>query len=205
MKTKHGLLILALALGLGLGAIGANVAVGGDDAPANPMGLPPEVLARLKTGPEHKEMAWYLGDWDVSIAMKMPGMEMPPTKGTCTYSWLIDGRWMMSRMSAPMMGMPMEWVHIHGYNTMTKTFETIGFDSMSNDAKVSRGNKVTQDGSTYGFQGMMNEWMNGQIYKPFRTVIRKLDPNTFELEVWDPEIGANGMEVMRFTYTRRAK
>jgi len=133
----------------------------------------------------------------------MPGgMEMPPSTGTCTYSWLIEGRWMISRMKAPMMGMPMEWAHVHGYNTMTKTYETIGFDSMSNDAKVSRGNKVTQDGKTFGFQGMMNEWTNGQIYKPFRTVMRKLGEDKFELEIWDPEIGPNGMEVMRFTYTR---
>ncbi len=149
-------------------------------------------------------MAWYLGEWDVAIKMTMPGMpDMPPSKGTCTYSWLIEGRWMMSRMSGSMMGMPIESVHIHGYNNMTMSYETIGFDSMSTDAKVAYGNKVTQDGKTYGFQGMMNEWLTGQIKKPFRTVITERDADRFDMGIWDPEIGPNGAEVIRMEFTRK--
>lgn len=165
--------------------------------------LPPEVLARITPGPEHAQMARYLGKWDVELRMTMKGMEgMPVEKATCTYEWLIEGRWMLSRMKGSMMGTPAEWAHVHGYNNMTKSFETVGFDSMSTDTKISYGNAVTPDGKTMGFQGFMNEWLTGQIQKPFRTVQKPGAGEGFHLEIWDPEIGPTGMEVMRMTFTR---
>jgi len=166
-------------------------------------GMPAEVLARITPGKQHADMAWYLGDWDVSIKFTMPGMPaMPASKATCHYEWLIDGRWMMSRMKGSLMGSAAEWVHVHGYNNMTMSYETIGFDNMSTDTKVSYGNAVTQDGKTLGFQGTLNEYLNGQIYKPFRTVQQRTGDDSFDLQIWDPEIGPNGAQVILMQYKR---
>lgn len=205
MSNALRLSAVALAAALGVAVLSGGLAISDEKSPDGIPGMPPEINARITPGPQHAEMAWYLGDWDVEMKVTAPGTppEMAqPTTGTCTYSWLIEGRWMMSRTKGTMMGMDIQWAHIHGYNNMTKVYETIGFDSLSTDAKVAYGNKVTQDGKTFGFQGMMNEWMNGQIHKPFRTVIRQLGDDRFELEIWDPEIGANGAQVMHWTYTR---
>ncbi len=199
------------ALRLALGALvlwtGAalyqGVAHSEEDEPPPGGTLPPEVLERITPGPQHRHMGWYLGEWTTATHMTMPGMPAaPPSKGTCTYSWLIEGRWMMSRMKGSLMGMPMEWVHVHGYNNMTKSYETIGFDSMSTDAKIAYGNAVTPDGKTFAFQGMMNEFLTGQIKKPFRTVITERDDDHFDIGIWDPEIGPNGAEVLRIEFTR---
>lgn len=175
-----------------------------EEAPRGDM--PPEVMARITPGSQHSDMAWYLGNWSVSLRMTMPGMEeLPPEEATCRYEWLIDGRWMMSRMKGTMMGAPVEWVHVHGYNNMTLNYETIGFDSMSTDAKVSHGNPVTPDGKTFGFQGVMNEFLTGQILKPFRTVVHQRSDDRFDLEIWDPEIGPNGAQVILMEFTRAEK
>lgn len=206
MSKASRLCLVVLAAGLGVAALSHRLALGEDEAPSGKPDIAPEVLERITPGPQHAEMAWYLGTWDVSMKTTMPGMppEMAkPIAGTCTYEWLIEGRWMISRSHGEMMGMPVQWAHIHGYNNMTKVYETIGFDSLSTDAKFATGNKVTEDGRTFGFQGMMNEWMNGQIYKPFRTIIRQTDDDHFVLEIWDPEMGPHGTQVMRWDYTRR--
>ncbi len=168
--------------------------------------LPDEVLARVTPRAEHAGMAYYLGDWDVVFRITMAGMEeLPTSEGTCHYEWLIDGRWMLSRIKGTMMGAPVEWVHVHGYNNMTLNYETIGFDNMSTDAKLSTGNAVTPDGKTFGYFGTMNEYLTGQINKQFRTVMHQRGADRFDLEIWDPEIGPNGAKVMQFEYTRAKK
>lgn len=200
--SSVGLSLVALS-GVALWGAAQFEGVAVSEEPSPGAGMPSEVMARITPGPQHAEMARYLGKWDVSISMRMPGApHVEPAKGTCTYSWLIEGRWMMSRMEASFMGAPAVWVHIHGYNNMTLNYETVGFDNMSTDAKFSYGNPVTQDGKTMGFQGFMNEYMNGQIKKPFRVVAVHREADRFHLEIWDPEIGPNGTEVMRMEYTR---
>lgn len=168
--------------------------------------LPPEVLARITPGLQHQGLAWYLGEWTTASRLTMPGMpEMPPEKGTAKFEWLIDGLWMMSRAKGTLMGRPIEMVHVHGYNKMTMNYETIGFDSYSTDAKFSYGNPVTPDGKTFGFQGFMNEYLTGQVNKPYRTVQTRRGEDRFDLEIWDPEIGPNGAQVIVMEYTRVKK
>lgn len=169
-----------------------------------PQGRTPEIEARVNPGEQHESLAWFLGDWDVAIKFTMPGMpEMPASKGTCHYEWLLEGRWMKSHMKGSLMGTEAEWVHIHGYNNMTMNYETIGFDSMSTDAKVSYGIPVTPDGKAIGYQGTMNEYLNGEINHPFRTNQVRTGDDTFRIEIWDPAIGLSGAQVMLFEYTRK--
>lgn len=193
-----------VAITLGLAAGRSTPMSAQDDTPWGAM--PPEIMARITPGPQHSAMAWYLGDWTVALRMTMPGMpQMPPEQATCRYEWLIEGRWMMSRMKGTMMGAPVEWVHVLGYNNMTMNYETIGFDSMSTDSKFSFGNPVTKEGKTFGFQGVMNEFLTGQINKPFRTVLQQRGDDRFDLQIWDPEIGPNGAQVMLMEFTRAKK
>ena len=201
-KTSSVLLCGMLAATLAFGEFERGAPTQEQDSPFGK--LPPEVLARVTPGEQHAGMAYYLGDWDVTFRITMAGMDgMAPTQGTCSYEWLIDGRWMLSRMKGSMMGTAMEWVHIHGYNNMTMNYETIGFDSMSTDTKFSTGNPSTQDGKTFNFFGTMNEYLTGQINKQFRTVTHQRSADRFDLEIWDPEIGPNGAKVMQFEYSRK--
>jgi hypothetical protein len=45
--------------------------------------------------------------------------------------------------------------------------------------------------------------MDGTFNKPVRAVTRLTGEDTFEVEVWDLQIGAMGQPVLFFSYTRR--
>jgi hypothetical protein len=164
--------------------------------------MPPEMLARITPGPQHAGLAWFLGDWEVESRLVLPGAEgLAPDRSTCRFEWLIEGRWLLSRMKGTLMGAPVEWAHVHGYNNLTQNYETVGFDSTSTDAKITLGHPLTQDGSTLAYFGTMNS-VGGRVNKPVRIVQERLDEDRFQSELWDPELGPQGTLVVRSIYTR---
>lgn len=206
MKLSQFTFALAVLLAF---VLGQTFAVS-EEEPAAPQGPDMAKLAKLLApGKWHKAMEWYLGTWDVSITMRMHKPDgtsgaTPATKAVAEFRWQIPGRWMVEEMKGqmPMMG-PYHSFLIHGYDNYTKNFVSCGVNSMDTSMNVFRGVRVDPEDKIFTQYGTINEWLDGTFNKPVKVLIRKLDANRFDAEIWDLQIGANGKPVVILKYTRR--
>lgn len=151
-----------------------------------------------KTGPRHEAMKYFLGDWDVQISM----MGMAPTAGKATFTWAIEGRWLMQKLNATMMGKPYELVTLNGYDMYAKAFVTASVHNMDSSMNISRGPVADPSHKMTVQYGFLHEYMTRELYKPYKAVTKQIDENTFTLDVWDLGIGEGGRVVFTYKYTR---
>jgi hypothetical protein len=154
-------------------------------------------------GRQHHQMAYFIGHWDVETQMIMPGMKRPPTKGTAEYKWLIPGRWISVDLKGTMLGAPMQSFGIHGFDNFKKKWVTTWVSSMDTAMNRSEGVIIDPTGKVRAEYGTLDEYLNGEHDKPFRTVTRRLTDDKFENEVWDLGIGEAGAIVIKQTFTRK--
>ena len=202
MTTTTTTLVLALCVGLCF-VLFNKVASSEDDAPPSMPGLTDEMKARITPSKGHEKLEYFVGNWTYESKFTMPGMDkMPAEKGTEEVESVLGGRYTMSRRKGSVMGAPFEAIALTGYNNMTKSYEVVVLDNMSTDMKIGYGNVVARDGNTMASNGRMCEYMTGQTKKPWRSVTKIKDADHYTMEVWDPEIGADGMKVFELRYTR---
>lgn len=88
------------------------------------------MMAAMTPGPHHEALMKMVGSWEMSSKMYAgPGAPPMETKGTSTVEGLLDGRFIMETVKAPMMGMPWTGHGIYGYDNTTKKHVSTWFDS----------------------------------------------------------------------------
>lgn len=157
------------------------------------------------TAEEHEKLNEFIGDWDVTISMKMPGAPPQSWEAEATTEWLIDGRWTSTRIEGEMFGQPYVSFSLHGYDTYAKAYVTASVSSMDNALNVTRGVKVDPTGKTIVEYGVLQEYLTGELYKPFRTVHKLDTKDHYTLEIWDMGIGKEGAVVLEFDFNRKGR
>lgn len=203
MKVTQFTYALALLLAV---AFGHTLAVS-DESPKPD----PERMKRIKEitspGPQHKQLEYYLGTWDVEARLSMHGRDMEPSKMSAEYKWVIPGRWLTQEIKGPVKMGPVEFPYhgffIHGYDNHTKNYVTCGVQSMDTSMNMFRGVRVDPEDKVFTQYGTINEYMDGTFNKPVKVLVRKVDENRFDMEIWDLQIGASGQAVIKYKYTRR--
>ncbi|MCX6150661.1 MAG: DUF1579 domain-containing protein [Ignavibacteriales bacterium] len=94
----------------------------------------------MTPGNIHKMMAKDVGEWKASVTQWMDPAQ-PPTKseGTCTNEMLLGGRYLQSKYTATMMGMPMNGIGIMGYDNAKKLFQSYWIDNMGTGTMLVEG------------------------------------------------------------------
>ena len=201
------ILALALTLVVGHGLVHSEDEPKGDGQPAAPMpGMTPEMLARITPNEHNKALEYFIGDWDVEmkLTMKMEGMPpIPPTTGSATYKWAIEGRWLQQEVKGTIMGRPYHGTGFHGYDPMTMNHITAWISNADCQLNLTTGVTVDPEGKVQAQYGRMNEWMTGEVNKPLKVVTTKVSDDKFTMSVWDLGIGGDGREVFLWTYTRK--
>ncbi len=152
----------------------------------------------------HKELASFIGKWDVTTTMKMPGMAPMASKGgQAEYYWLIDGRWLGGKLTAKMMGMPFEQFSITGFDNYRQNWVTTVVNSMDTSMNFASGVPVDPTGKVKAQYGYLDEPSMKQFKKPYKVVTRLESKDHIVMEVWDLGMGAAGAEVLRFDLTRQ--
>lgn len=155
-----------------------------------------------KVGPEHAELAKWVGDWDVKVEVWMQP-DAPPMESmaTCTYRSLWEGRFIESDFAGDMMGASFTGRLLMGYDRVDKQYVAVWIDSMSAYMSVSRG--AMKDGV---ITLTMNDpdWMTGKK-KESRLQIRWTDKSTACLTFQEPGEDGSDRTTMRMTYTRKAE
>lgn len=159
--------------------------------------------AATAPGAEHKALEYFLGEWDVQLAMVMPGVPAQRSTGRARFEWLIPGRWVSKRLDGTLMGMPYQSFSLIGYDTFARNHVAATVHSMDNALNVARGVTVDPQGRTQAVYGVLDEYMTGELAKPFKVVTRILTPDRFVMEIWDLGIGVDGAKVLEFTHSRR--
>jgi hypothetical protein len=166
-----------------------------------------EIMARMKEaatlGPHHQALARYVGNWDVELAMVMPGAPAERSKGTAVYAWAIDGRWLTQRISAPFMGRPYEGFAIIGYDNYAKNHVAVAVSSMDTAMTMTRGLVVDPTHKVRTLYGTLDEYTTGELHKPLKVVLRDVSDTRHIMEIWDLGIGEAGAKVLEYTFTRQ--
>ena len=158
--------------------------------------------AILSPGEHHKAMEYFLGKWDVEIAIVGFGQGDMKSKCAAEFKWLMPGRWMAQDLTGQLMGRPYRSFSIAGFDNVKKKFVTTVVSNMDTAMLRLEGTVVDPTGKINTQYGTLDEYLTDEHDKPFRTVTKKTDDDHFVMELWDLGIGENGKIVMLFSYTR---
>ena len=192
-------------------AVAAGIAIAGSSAVAPaPSGQPDaaemDTQAMLQDwvklnqpGEKHKWFERFVGEWETTTRMTIPGSPPMESKGHARYTLMLDGRFLALESEGEFMGMSVKGYGLTGYDNFRNMYNMFWIDSTSTRWYTSRG-RVTQDGSTLETYGSMDEPSMNEIGKPVRYVIRIIDDDTHVFEVW--EVGGVEFKVFEITYKR---
>jgi hypothetical protein len=160
-------------------------------------------MQATSTGDQHKALAQFLGEWDVELAMVMPGVPEQSAPGTATYEWIIEDRWLSSRIKGSFLGMAYESFSIIGFDSYAKNHVVAVVNSMDTAMLVARGVVVDPEGKSTAVYGTLDEYTTGDLKKPFKAVTHIQDNDHHVLEIWDLGIGHTGAKVIEFRFSRK--
>lgn len=153
-------------------------------------------------GENHKFLNRFIGKWDVETQFVIDGKKTPPEKGTCEYTWLMEGRWITSKVEGTMMGRPAKGFMVMGYDNFKQSFVSTSVTNLDTSMLRAEGD-LTSDGNTLVSYGTMNEYLTGEHDKMVKYVWRFEDEDTFVLEVHDLRIGGDDTMVVEETFRRQ--
>lgn len=151
--------------------------------------MTPEMEACIKAGTpgeNHRHLDALVGTWKADCKWWMPESPEPMlSEGTCENSWVLSGRYIMTKYAGTMMGESFEGVGYTGYDNINQQFAMLWMDSMSTGMKVDRG---TFDAAkkTFTYAGEMKDPM-GKMVKTRNTYeIVSADKHVFTFNMQEP-------------------
>jgi len=155
----------------------------------------------MTPGPVHDMMAKSAGAWSGKCTFWMkPGA--PPTTAMvdAKNEMILGGRYLQSKNTGEMMGMPFEGIGVTAYDNATKKFINTWMDNMGTGIMTLEG---TWDDNTKSitFKGKAVDPMTGKE-APVRQILKFVDDNTQSLEMYQD---SNGKEFksMEILFTRK--
>lgn len=164
-----------------------------------------EMMAKAKhftaPGAQHALLERFLGTWDTEMrVVMMPGAKSE--KGSATFSWLMEGRWLQARGTGTMMGLPNEWFAIFGYDNFKQSYVSSAVSSMDTAMLRWEGDVDPKTGALVGY-GTLDEYLTGEHDKMVKYVWRFPDADTMIYELHDLPIGETNAKVVEFVFKRR--
>lgn len=152
-------------------------------------------------GEHHKILERFIGTWDSEARFAMSPPNAKPDKGTMTYSWLMEGRWLKGESNGTLMGMPMRTFTIMGYDNFKMSYVTSWVNSFDTAMTTAEGD-MDPGGKTLISYGTLDEYLTGENDKMVKYVWRFISDDEIHLEVHDLPIGENNTKVLDFTFRR---
>lgn len=145
----------------------------------------------MTPGDMQKMLASGAGTWKANVTFWMaPGTEPTKSEATATSEMVMGGRYLMSKMSGNMMGMPFEGMAIEGYDNAAKIFMSTWIDNMGTGIMYMTG-KWDESTKTVSYTGKMVDPMSGN-WIDVRQVVTYTSPTSNKMEMYGP--GPDGKE-----------
>jgi hypothetical protein len=204
MNSLYKLSVAALLL-VGGTAFVTTAIVRAQDKPADGGGMPmdPAMMTRMMElatpGKEHAELAKSVGAWEQHYKFRWsPDAPWMETTGTSEAKALLGGRYILEEIKFEMMGMPLEAVHLIGFDKNKGEYTTLWADSMSTWWITARG-PAKADG-TLEVKGTMVD-VAGE--RPFRMVSKPQADGSVFVEMYDTIPPTGEVKVMEITSKKK--
>ncbi len=203
-----------VALALGPGEVLSRDGGGGDGGGEE---LDFEEIGRLwvkytTPGIHHRDLNYYVGEWDVTTKIWMNGSDAPPavSNGTASCKWVLGGRFVQTDYAGLMkieanghtMELPVEGIGFTGYDNFKKKYVSVWLDNNNTAVFTSEG---TYDPvrNEFTYFGLADEWMTGEHDKPFKNVDRIIDQDTGLFEMHDLSLTPGKTKIMEMQFLRK--
>ena len=155
----------------------------------------------MTPGEVHKMLAQSSGDWTEEITMWMDPSAAPTKTTTNSKSEMImGGRYLVSKTTGDMMGMPFEGMSIIGYDNSKKIFTSTWYDNFGTGTMTMEGIWDEQTKSIT-FKGKATDPMTGKELMT-RQVMKFIDNDHQEFQMFDNKTGAE-VKTMEIKSTRK--
>lgn len=166
----------------------------------------PDMMANYmkagEPGAAHEFLALFVGEFEATNRMWMnPDAEPIESKGSCTNTMIMGGRFLQTQYKGDMMGFPFTGMALTGYDNNRNLFTNIWIDSMSTGIAPATGN-LDESGTAMTLIGSMDEPTTGEMGKHYKQVFRLVDEDTHVMEMWEILYG-DPFKVMEIEYTRK--
>lgn len=158
--------------------------------------------AYTQPGPHHDLLKRFLGTWDTEFRVTLSGSQTPAEKGTATFSWLIEGRWIQQQSTGSVMGNPTQGFMIIGYDNLKMSYATVTVGNVDTAMLTAEGD-LDPTGKALITYGTLDEYLTGEHDKMVKYVWRFVSDDKLVFEVHDLPIGESNTKVVEITYNRR--
>ena len=179
-----------------------------NDIPQDPQNALQDLAAMMEAakrftepGENHALLERFLGKWNTETQFFMGDQTPPPDRGTSETIWLVEGRWLKSEATGPLMGRPTQIVSIMGYDNFKMSYVLTTVSNMDT-AMTSYEGDVDPKTSALLMYGTLDEYLTGEHDKMVKTVTRFLSADKIVMEIHDLAIGEDNTKVLEVTYTR---
>lgn len=162
-----------------------------------------ELMEKLATPNEHHQlMAKMEGDWDVH-SRAWPMGKLEESKGRCTNTMVLGGRYLHTDWKGEMMGKPHHGIGVMGYDNAKQQYHSQWYDTWQTGCYQLHG-QASEDGSSISSDGTWEMKLpDGNIMSmKTRMVYTFKDADTFVMEHYSIQ-GDKEVREMELTYTRR--
>jgi hypothetical protein len=194
----------AVCASLLLGARAPSVPPGPQDKPgAEDMAAMMAKAAKYtQPGEHHKLLERFLGKWDTASRITMAGENTEWEKGTSEVTWLMEGRWLQSKGTGSMMGMPVQFFSVMGYDSFKQSYVATSVNSLDTAMSRSEGD-MDPGGKALLLYGTIDEYLTGEHDKMVKYVWRLVSDDKVVMEVHDLPIGETNTKVIEVVSTRK--
>jgi hypothetical protein len=153
-------------------------------------------------GEYHKWMAGKAGVWDAKVTSWMkPGAPPEVNKAVSTSEMILGGRYLHTKYSGTMMGMPFEGYSISCYDNHKKHFETLWIDNMGTGFLLTHGT-LDDTKKILTETGVYDDFMTGKKMK-FKSVSTDIDAKSSKFEMFMEMPDGKMFKNMEIIYTRK--
>ena len=150
-------------------------------------------------GAEHKKLASFVGTWNATVKMYMPGAPPQVSHGTAVNKAILGGRYIEQDFNGDFMGMPFSGVGYWGYDNLKKQYVSTWMDNMGTGVMTLTGNA---EPTGYTFKGSAPDPMTGKD-TPFEEKWTVADNDHHSFEMWGPAPDGKMFKMMEIDYSRK--
>jgi hypothetical protein len=159
-----------------------------------------EMMKMMAPGPEHQRLQPLMGSFACETTSFMNPQGPEKSKASQDVTWILGGRFLMSKYSGTAAGMPFEGVGMDGYDKMKKMYVGNWYDTMGTGILSYEGS-MDAAGKVLTMKGTYDDPMTGDK-NPVKMVTTIVDPNKHSFEMFTTMNGQE-MKMMEMTCSRK--
>jgi hypothetical protein len=150
----------------------------------------------------HKMMSKTTGEWTTKMQMwPAPGADPMTSEGTCNAEMILGGRYLQTKYSGTVMGMPFEGISTDGYDNAKKVYINSWVDNMGTGIMHSEG-KYDESTKIITYNGTMFDPMQGKD-AAYRQTMQMIDENHMVMEMFNISPEGKEYKSMHIDYVKK--